>query len=94
MNRRSFLKQASTLGGAAVFAPSLLRALDFSDFNPSQTTQVAFVKATDRATGVARAIDLLGFVESLAARTSSSSRISIARMPLLAQPAKKRWRRL
>ena len=57
MNRRSFLKQASTLGGAAFFAPSLLRSIDF---NPSQTTQVAFVKTGDRAAGVARAIDLLG----------------------------------
>jgi uncharacterized protein (DUF362 family) len=57
MNRRSFLKQASAIGSAAVFAPSLLRAFDF---NPSQTTQVAFVKTADRAAGVARAIDLLG----------------------------------
>jgi uncharacterized protein (DUF362 family) len=57
MNRRSFLKQASTLGGAAFIAPSLLRSFDF---NPSQTTHVAFVKTGDRAAGVARAIDLLG----------------------------------
>jgi uncharacterized protein (DUF362 family) len=57
MNRRSFLKQASTLGGAAFLAPSLLRSIDFS---PSGTTHVAFVKTGDRAAGVARAIDLLG----------------------------------
>ena len=57
MNRRSFLKQASTLGGAAFLAPSLLRSIDFS---PSGMTQVAFVKTGDRAAGVARAIDLLG----------------------------------
>jgi uncharacterized protein (DUF362 family) len=57
MNRRSFLKQASTLGGAAFLAPSLLRSIDFS---PSGTSHVAFVKTGDRAAGVARAIDLLG----------------------------------
>src|SRR6266851_3125262 len=57
MNRRTFLKEASTLGSAALFAPSLLRSFDF---NPSQTTQVAFVKTADRAAGVARAMDLLG----------------------------------
>ncbi len=57
MNRRSFLKQASTLGGAAFLAPSLLRSIDFS---PSGTAHVAFVKTGDRAAGVARAIDLLG----------------------------------
>jgi uncharacterized protein (DUF362 family) len=57
MNRRSFLKQASTLGGAAFLAPSLLRSIDFS---PSATSHVAFVKTGDRAAGVARAIDLLG----------------------------------
>src|SRR6266851_494472 len=57
MNRRTFLKEASTLGSAALFAPSLLRSFDF---NPSQTTPVAFVKTADRAAGVARAMDLLG----------------------------------
>ncbi len=61
MNRRSFLKQASTMGGAALFAPSILRSIEF---NPSQTTQVAFVKTADRATGVARAIDLLGLAKA------------------------------
>lgn len=61
MNRRSFLKQASTIGGAAVFAPSILRAIEF---NPSQMTHVAFVKTADRATGVARAIDLLGVAKA------------------------------
>jgi uncharacterized protein (DUF362 family) len=61
MNRRSFLKQVSTMGGAAVFAPSILRSIEF---NPSQTTQVAFVKTTDRSLGVARAIDLLGMAKA------------------------------
>lgn len=58
MNRRQFLKEASSLGAAAMLAPSLLKAQGFvvGDF---ATTQVAFVKTTDRAAGVARAIDLL-----------------------------------
>ena len=42
--------------GAAIFAPSLLPAFDAA---PS-VSHVAFVKTTDRATGVKRAIDLLG----------------------------------
>jgi uncharacterized protein (DUF362 family) len=57
MNRRQFLKEASTLGAAAVLAPSLLKATDLA--GETATAQVAFVKTTDRATGVARAIDLL-----------------------------------
>ncbi|MCU1220373.1 MAG: hypothetical protein JWN42_1570 [Candidatus Angelobacter sp.] len=61
MNRRQFLKDASTTVGAAWFAssgfaPSLLHAFDAA---PS-ISHVAFVKTTDRATGVKRAIDLLG----------------------------------
>jgi uncharacterized protein (DUF362 family) len=61
MNRRQFLKDASTTLGAAWFAssgfaPSLLRAFDAA---PS-VSHVAFVKTTDRTTGVKRAIDLLG----------------------------------
>lgn len=57
MNRRQFLKEASTLGAAAVLAPSVLKA-EIASEGPV-TTQVAFVKTTDRASGVARAIDLL-----------------------------------
>ncbi|HET9165678.1 MAG TPA: DUF362 domain-containing protein [Candidatus Angelobacter sp.] len=61
MNRRQFLKDASTTLGAAWFAscglaPSLLHGFDAA---PS-VSHVAFVKTTDRATGVKRAIDLLG----------------------------------
>jgi uncharacterized protein (DUF362 family) len=58
MDRRRFLRDASTTLGAAVFAPSLLRAIEL-DQTPSTTARVAFVKTTDRAAGVARAIDLL-----------------------------------
>src|SRR5436190_17482549 len=56
MNRRQFLRDASTTLGAAMFAPSLLKAFESA---PS-VSHVAFVKTTDRATGVKRAIDLLG----------------------------------
>ncbi len=56
MNRRQFLKDASTTVGAAIFAPSLLHAFDSA---PS-VSHVAFVKTTDRAAGVKRAIELLG----------------------------------
>jgi len=59
MDRRRFLKDASTTLGAAAFAPSLLKAIEF-DQSPSTTARVAFVKTTDRTAGVARAIDLLG----------------------------------
>lgn len=55
MNRRQFLKDASTMG-AVMFAPSLLPAFEVA---PS-VSHVAFVKTTDRAAGVKRAIDLLG----------------------------------
>ena len=58
MKRREFLKNASSFGGM-MLAPSLLRAVDRSQ--PSApTVPVAFVKTTDRAAGVRRAIDLLG----------------------------------
>jgi uncharacterized protein (DUF362 family) len=57
MDRRQFLKDASTLSGAALLAPSLLKAMEF--VGPTATTQVAFVKTADRAAGVRRAIDLL-----------------------------------
>ena len=56
MNRRQFLKDASTTFGAVMLAPSLLHGFDAA---PS-VSHVAFVKTTDRATGVKRAIDLLG----------------------------------
>jgi uncharacterized protein (DUF362 family) len=58
MNRRQFLKDASTLGSAALLAPSFVKAMAFGA--SAATTHVAFVKTTDRVTGVARAIDLLG----------------------------------
>jgi uncharacterized protein (DUF362 family) len=63
MNRRQFLKDASTTMGAALFAPSWFAspwpdAVVF-DAAPS-IAHVAFVKTTDRAAGVKRAIDLLG----------------------------------
>jgi uncharacterized protein (DUF362 family) len=45
--------------GAAFFAPSLLNAFAI-DQAASSTSHVAFVKTTDRAAGVKRAIDLLG----------------------------------
>jgi uncharacterized protein (DUF362 family) len=56
MNRRQFLKDASATMGAVMFAPSLLPAFEAA---PS-VSHVAFVKTTDRAAGVKRAIDLLG----------------------------------
>jgi len=59
MNRRQFLKDASTTMGAALFAPSLLNAFAIDQAAPS-VSHVAFVKTTDRAAGVKRAIDLLG----------------------------------
>ena len=59
MNRRQFLKDASTTMGAAFFAPSLLNAFAVDQAAPS-ISHVAFVKTTDRAAGVKRAIDLLG----------------------------------
>jgi uncharacterized protein (DUF362 family) len=56
MNRRDFIKGASTVGGAAFVAPGLLHSFSFA---PPSSARVAFVKTTDRTTGVARAIDLL-----------------------------------
>ncbi len=58
MNRRQFLKDTSTLGSVALLAPSLLKAVEFGG-SSTATARVAFVKTTDRAAGVARAIDLL-----------------------------------
>jgi len=59
MNRREFLRNATTLGGAAFALPSLLKSIDLSSVAEG-TARVAFVKTTDRASGVVRAIDLLG----------------------------------
>ncbi|HEX7289270.1 MAG TPA: DUF362 domain-containing protein [Candidatus Angelobacter sp.] len=56
MNRRDFIKGASTVGGAAFVAPGLLHSVTLA---PPSSARVAFVKTTDRTTGVARAIDLL-----------------------------------
>lgn len=58
MNRRDFLKNASAVSGAMLVAPGLLNSIEFSDGN-SGISRVAFVKTSDRAAGVARAIDLL-----------------------------------
>jgi uncharacterized protein (DUF362 family) len=63
MNRRQFLKDASTTMGAALFAPSWFTStkLDAVAFDVAPSVaHVAFVKTTDRAAGVKRAIDLLG----------------------------------
>jgi uncharacterized protein (DUF362 family) len=59
MNRRQFLKEASALGSAALVAPKLLSSLEMSAAVPG-VARVAFVKTTERTSGVARAIDLLG----------------------------------
>ncbi|HZU31523.1 MAG TPA: DUF362 domain-containing protein [Candidatus Angelobacter sp.] len=56
MNRREFLKDASTVMGAALFAPTVFKGA--FDQAPA-TAHVAFVKTTDRAAGVKRAIELL-----------------------------------
>lgn len=58
MNRRDFLKNASAVGGAMLFTPGLLRSIEFPN-SDSAISHVAFVKTSDRAVGVARAIDLL-----------------------------------
>lgn len=57
MKRREFLKDASVTMGAALFAPTLLKSAVF-DTAPS-IAHVAFVKTTDRAAGVKRAISLV-----------------------------------
>jgi uncharacterized protein (DUF362 family) len=61
MNRRQFLKDASTAVGAAWFASSGLAPSVLHGFEAAPSvSHVAFVKTTDRAAGVKRAIDLLG----------------------------------
>lgn len=58
MDRRKFLKSAAVVGGMAL-TPPLVKSL-FGAGAATSTTRVAFVKTTDRAAGVNRAIDLLG----------------------------------
>jgi uncharacterized protein (DUF362 family) len=62
LNRREFLRDASTTVGAALLAPGILKASVLHsavlDSAPS-VAHVAFVKTTDRAAGIKRAIDLL-----------------------------------
>lgn len=64
MNRREFLKRASAMGGAMMVSPGILNSIEAKNWTTSLgaadgMARVAFVKTTDRATGVARAIDLL-----------------------------------
>jgi uncharacterized protein (DUF362 family) len=58
MKRRDFIKNASTMGTAMLVAPGLLKPMELWETN-SVIARVAFVKTTDRAAGVDRAIDLL-----------------------------------
>ncbi|MGH9701789.1 MAG: DUF362 domain-containing protein [Candidatus Acidiferrales bacterium] len=62
MDRRQFLKNGMELGGIALASPLLrgTRGLWGSPAAASATAHVAFVKTSDRATGVNHAIDLLG----------------------------------
>lgn len=57
MHRREFLKEAAVLGSTVLVAPRLLKTAEFA--GTSETARIAFVKTTDRAAGVARAMDLL-----------------------------------
>jgi len=58
MNRRDFLKTASTAVGSTLLVPSVWSEL--ASKHSASTAQVAFVKTTDRVAGAGRAIDLLG----------------------------------
>jgi hypothetical protein len=58
MNRRTFLKASMVLGSAALLSPWFKLNLAAA---PKVTTQVAFVKTGNRAAGVKKALDLLGF---------------------------------
>src|SRR6266513_1812444 len=58
MDRRNFLKSAAAIGGVAL-TPSLVASL-FGSGAARQTARVAFVKTTNRAAGVNRAVNLLG----------------------------------
>ena len=62
MNRREFLKDASTTVGAALIAPGILKASALGSTilgSAPSVAHVAFVKITDRAAGVKRAMELL-----------------------------------
>lgn len=62
MNRREFLKDASTTVGAALIAPGILKASALGSTilgSAPSVAHVAFVKTTDRAAGVKRAMELL-----------------------------------
>lgn len=69
MDRREWLKDFGFAGGLFLLAPTAFgcgkngspTAASVPVRNGSQTARVAFVKTTDRAEGVKRAIDLLGF---------------------------------
>lgn len=62
MNRREFLKQSAKVGGV-LFASPLVGACQSRDASNAvvvkPTTKIAFVKTSDRAAGVKKAIDLL-----------------------------------
>ena len=58
MDRRRFLKNAAGLGGTLLATPLLDATKNAAD--AAGVARVAFVKTTDRAAGVERAIDLLG----------------------------------
>jgi uncharacterized protein (DUF362 family) len=58
MDRRNFLKSAAAIGSVAL-TPPIVASL-FGNGAAQQMARVAFVKTTDRAAGVNRAIDLLG----------------------------------
>lgn len=65
MDRRTFLKASAVLGGAALLSPwpqlNPLAAPRPATATPVPNTQVAFVKTQDRAAGVKKALELLGF---------------------------------
>ena len=58
MDRRNFIKGAAAVGGIAL-TPKLVTSMFAGGFD-QPTARVAFIKTTDRAAGVNRAIDLLG----------------------------------
>jgi uncharacterized protein (DUF362 family) len=58
MDRRNFLRGAAAVGGLAL-TPKLATSM-FGGVFDKPTARVAFIKTTDRAAGVHRAIDLLG----------------------------------
>jgi len=61
MDRRRFLKNAASVGGALLAAP-LLETTD-RGADAATVARVAFVKTSERTAGVTRAIDLLGLKE-------------------------------